>query len=251
MSEHDDTVQDGTIMRRCSKCKMPCKGHVGPPGSSCSMATAEDHDIITEQPEPIEVHVIHEPEGAEAIHSGRLSEHLLNTLVSQMTMMNTNFQTMIEGQVSLTNAVERSITSSPPTLRAATRQAQPLSIPDTDTLDTTTPTLSLPGGARVSEKTAKAAINGEFINLAEFLPSFEHKDHGREVEPILDDDGKLTFQTRRPRKSINNLNQWLSSWNNYEYLVVSSCPARYAEMSKYRDFIMKCAHKYQWYAVFD
>ena len=107
MSEHEDTVHDGTIIRRCSKCKMPCKGHVGPTGSSCSilsMATTEDTDIITEQV-PIEVQVIHEPEGAEAIHNGRLSEHLLNTLVTQMAMMNTNFQTMIEGQISLTNAV--------------------------------------------------------------------------------------------------------------------------------------------------
>ena len=116
MSEHEDTVHDGTIIQRCSKCKMPCKGRVGPTGSSCSimsMATTEDTDIITEQV-PIEVQDIHEPEGAEAIHNGRLSEHLLNTLVTQMAMMNTNFQTMIECQISLTHAVEWSITSSPP-----------------------------------------------------------------------------------------------------------------------------------------
>ena len=91
------------------------------------------------------------------------------------------------------------------------------------------------------------------INLVEYLPITDQHNK-REVEPIplpiLSDDGKLSFRTKLIKKSIDSVAQWLAAWYNYEYLIVSHTPDRYADLSKYRDFIMKSAQKFQWYAVY-
>ena len=59
----------------------------------------------------------------------------------------------------------------------------------------------------------------------------------------------MTFRAKRPRKAIDSVSQWLSAWNNYEFLVMSTVSSRYADMSRYRDFIQKCARKFIWYAI--
>ena len=77
------------------------------------------------------------------------------------------------------------------------------------------------------------------MNLTDFLPAVDHTRVDRDMEPSLDNSGKLLFRTKHIRKSLDNIAMWQSAWNNYEYLLVLSDSSRYAEMNKDRDFIQK------------
>ena len=153
-------------------------------------------------------------------------------------------------------AIRRDMATHKPPDQRQTGTTQDVQIGTSRPLDTdfvgATPSqtyVTLPGGARISEKTANAARKGEYVNLTDFLPAVDHTRVDRDMEPSLDNSGKLLFRTKHIRKSLDNIAMWQSAWNNYEYLLVLSVSSRYAEMNKYRDFIQKCSQKFQWYAV--
>ena len=241
VEQHSDKPYSaGAVERKCSKCGLPCRGHVGPYGRLCTVAsddgaTAHNEDQVVEGPQQVN------------------SDALLSQLISQMTALNVNMQSIIEEQKSIRHAVSISgevhHPNSPPVLRTSPDSGLVGSdISARDKIPSAT-TVSLPGGARISEKTANSARRGEFINLSEFLPVGDYVISDRQVEPMLGVDGKLEFRTKKSSRSIDSVTQWCLAWNNYEHLVVSNNSARYSEMSKYRDFIQKCAQKFQWCSV--
>ena len=174
----------------------------------------------------------------------------MTNLVQQIAALNVNIQGVIQGQ----EVIKRSISSANPTDNSAgdvspSDQQNP---PD----QTQHPaaisnhTRLLPNGVRLSEKTARNALSGEFINLAEFLPMGESTTD-TDLEPIVDNDaGNLTFRTIKSKRSIDTLSLWMTAWNNYEFLLVSADHSRYADMAKYRNFIQKCSQKFIWHAVY-
>ena len=70
-----------------------------------------------------------------------------------------------------------------------------------------------------------------------------------DLEPIVENNGNLVFRIKKLKRSIDNFNQWLAAWDNYEFLMVSDQHKRYPHMAKYRSFIQKYANKFQWFAV--
>ena len=171
---------------------------------------------------------------------------VLTALVRQMTSLSTGIEAIMQSQRSL--ITDRQPAPQDPAGIPAAPIDHPSKPPEVHVLRS--PTIAiLPGGAKISEKMSKSAIDGDFINLVDFLSSPDYKSRG-DVEPILDDDGKLSFRTKYNTRGIENVAQWLLALNNYEYLIVSTHPSKYAEMLRYRDFIMKCAQKFQWYAVY-
>lgn len=237
-------VDKGTVDRRCSSCKRPCRGHVGPCGSACTMEADIAPSVDTASGGP--------PDPDE-----KCSElvPLMTALVQQMAALNVNIQGVIQGQENIQRKLSQTDAAAPTYVTAPTPSPSPSSTPvfasaaPSSTPSSSTTTRLLPNGVRITEKVAKSATIGEFINLADFLPISETT-LNTDMEPIVDSDGKLTFRTVKSKRSVDNLGQWMSAWNNFEFLIVSNNPASYNDMAKYRNFIQKCAHKFMWHAVY-
>ena len=211
--------------RKCSKCKRLCRGHVGPYGSLCTM------DDETEQ----------SPEGPEEVSDVAM-------LVRQMSVMNTNIEGMVSGQQQLIRALQPSSPAVANIRDAASVNTSSVGVNNAHASQISRTTL-LPNGVRIMEKAATRAKNGEFVNMADFI-AISESEIDTDLEPVLDSEGKLLFRSNKSNRSIDNLLQWMSAWNNYEFLMVTANPSRYGELAKYRNFIQKCAKKFMWYAVY-
>ena len=98
-------------------------------------------------------------------------------------------------------------------------------------------------GKPVAQKTVQAAMQGEFVNLIEFLPSLD--------TTCITDNHDVMEQTKpkRSTKNIDSFEVWLQAWNIYEVVVVEHNPTVYSSPSTYRQFIQSCSQKYIWSAV--
>ena len=155
--------ETGTKHKRCSKCRRPCSGHIGPYGPRCSAKPADesadidaDDDDVDEQPEASAVR-------HEASRNGH--DQLFAQLISQMSALNTNMTAMITEQKYIRETLTRDATRPP-----ATSQSVNPVIQQVDPGINTPSYTALPGGARILDKTAKAALKGEYVNLVDFLP---------------------------------------------------------------------------------
>ena len=171
-------------------------------------------------------------------------------LLEQMTSLNIGLQDIMQGQAELKSSWQ--VASSSHRQYALTSQAAPAvdpgQSPPQEHSAQITKSYLIPNGVRILDSTSKLAINGEHINLTEFIPISECSMNS-DLEPIVENNGNLVFCAKKLKRSIDNFNQWLAAWDNYELLMVSDQHKRYPHMAKYRSFIQKCANKFQWFKL--
>ena len=100
----------------------------------------------------------------------------------------------------------------------------------------------------MSERSSKSALNCEFNNLSEFLPS-QH-DPSSDMETYVDSNNSIQVRPKKLKRSLDSFANWLSAWNNYEELLMSKKPELYSYLSAYRSFIHNCDKKYLWHAIY-
>ena len=101
------------------------------------------------------------------------------------------------------------------------------------------------------ESTIKAALNGEFVHLEHFLLNvYVSQDTNNEIQQIFDNEGNVTYKPKRSKRRINNLQNWLEAWSNYEKLMIEYHGMQlYDIMWRYRKYICDCDKKYNRHAV--
>ena len=196
MSDTDkEGAGSGAVERKCSKCGQPCRGHKGPYGSGCTNTTDTTY---------IDGGVDTNTSCAEQMTT------LIPALVEQMAALNFNIQGVLQGQ----QEIRRAMSGPPPWVDVATpRSADPRGdINIQECPQETKPTTVLPNGVRITEKAAKCALTGEFVNLSDFLPITDSKIDA-DLEPIVNTDGQLTFRAPKSKRAIDSLAQWMAAWN--------------------------------------
>ena len=221
----------GAKPKCCTQCKQPVKGHEGPTGRACKYredATYEDHDESgTEEPSIDQ-------------------SNILKQLVSQMAALNVNLDAMRIGQSALLHTVQAMNTdnaqppNNPPVAHHDNHPASPALVE--------TKQIALEFGGNITEKSSKSAINGEFANLSDFLPAITQS--VTEMETMVSTGGSICVRPRRPQRAIDSFHMWLTSWSNYESLILSNRPTLYSKFAHYRSFIQSCDSKYVWHAVY-
>ena len=128
-SDTEELSATGQVVRQCSKCHRPCKGHAGPYGKDCQMPPIDG----STEPDSLQ----------DQIHDQAISTRLLAQLITQMTDMNVNIQAMARGQRDITAAL---------TSHAAIGSARQPS----ETVAATTPNFNLPPPASEKPVTARS-----------------------------------------------------------------------------------------------
>ena len=248
--------------KKCSKCGKPCKGHDGPYGPECKYETLNEIPLQVEE------------EGAMALDENRknsapmtnsdMSTSLLQQLVTQMTALNVNILAVAQGQQDIKNIVSQQTLQNhsrqtqneaenpsgahvhqPERTGTSTDQVENGSI--LEELNSATTILS--NGCKVTDRAVKSVRRGEFVNMTDLLPVGDIPLSG-EIEPTIDNSGKLVFKAKKSSRCIDTFSQWLSAWNNYECLLIEINPSKYAEYARYRSFIQSCDTKFMWPAVY-
>lgn len=91
------------------------------------------------------------------------------------------------------------------------------------------------------------AVRGEYIQLEDFLmPEFLLP--STDLTLKQDSTGKLIFHQGAKQK-IQNFNDWLRAWNNYERVLMNHDCTLYHSLVSYRELIQNCNRKFMWPAV--
>ena len=148
---------------RCTKCKNPVRGHIGPCGPGCGM-NAEHRDSTSAQTEtvtdttsrggPPET-VINATGRGTPPETVNVSQPLLEQLVKQMSLLTNGLATMADTQKQLLGDLKG-------------RPAQTAQ-DAADTGHSSAEALARPPSC-VRSKAEQAIMNGEFVNLIDFLP---------------------------------------------------------------------------------
>ena len=163
------------------------------------------------------------------------------------------------GPVAPSAAVSGSVPSVVPAPTLTSHQSLPVSnqgIPSTiqlpsDTTDgsITDNTKVLAGSASVGRSTAQKALQGEYVDLQDFLPIQYTSTAQHSYESVIEG-GNFVFRPRRKQR-IDRFESWLSAWNNYESLLISSMPQHYKAMSAYRVHIQESSQLFLWEKVYE
>ena len=250
----------------CTKCGDPVKGHSGPHGSSCmnEAGATESMGATGGTPE-------NGPEYME-------KEDTLSLLVTQMTKMNINLEAMIHGQTDILNKIDQNIQTrtilepphtdgtTPRDISARSRDigvrprdmgARPRDVGATSSRMTGTvppgiangvssPPVAIGQDPVESDRHVTQAMQGEFVNLCDFLSSGELI--SGEMESIVVN-GVITFRPKRSRKFIDSFSIWSKAWNAYERILMMRHADKYEKFVAYRELIQNVDVKYQWHAV--
>ena len=233
----EDKDKEQPSIRKCTKCKLPVKSHPGPVGDKCT--------VNSEQVREFEADV-----GAVGGHdtdhtiSTTMSDILLRQMVEQMTNMNINITKILQNQSVTIDAKSH---ANPPSHhgpnlipQVVTPQQHGQETPGNADRDTGIP-------AHVPPKIAASCQNGEYVNLYELLPHDTLPCN--EMVATRNNDGTMSFQPKKFKKSLDNFDNWLSAWSVFEQLVVITKPTMYYKLSQYRQFIHRCDRKFLWHAV--
>ena len=97
-----------------------------------------------------------------------------------------------------------------------------------------------------------SAIQGEWIDLSEFVPQLGVNVNtvNTELEPVLEGN-TVSYRPKKSKRQITNYDSWYIAWCNYEKLMISVHGVALHEiMCDYRTFIMEANKKYLWSSVF-
>ena len=101
----------------------------------------------------------------------------------------------------------------------------------------------------LDHKTVESAVNGEFVNLEEFL-CVNNADVD-ELRSVIDEMGNLQVKSVKSRKGISSVLKWLEAWVNYEMIMCKKYGYPiYYEMARYRAFIINISQKFKFSHVF-
>ena len=215
--------------RKCTKCKLPMKNHPGPAGDNCTNATSPEEEgaVGGISPEKVDTPRAGDTNRTDDV---RMPGTLLQELTRQMGQMNVSMSAMHQTQQLLIDKLSLVVQSAPQI---------PQRIVDEDTARGTPP--------HISDKTMSSLVSGEYINIYELLPS--DITPSSEMVAIQNNDGTMSFQPKKVKKSVDNFDTWLCAWSIFEAILVAKRPGLYERLSKYRQFIHICDRKYQWCAV--
>ncbi len=105
----------------------------------------------------------------------------------------------------------------------------------------------------VSSKTIEAALEGDFVDLADFLPPIGASNNvsNLDLECFLDNESKsVSYRPKKYTRKINSHDTWSQAWVAYEKLLVSHFGASVHEyLADYRATILDYSKKYMWSAV--
>ena len=91
------------------------------------------------------------------------------------------------------------------------------------------------------KKTIQAAKRGEFINIADFVPSSEPV---LCLEPALIENF-LQLKKKTPKRAVDSFFVWSHAWAGYEGVLVKHSPELYDQLARYRCFIQQMDMKYK------
>ena len=99
----------------------------------------------------------------------------------------------------------------------------------------------------VPNQALRQAINGEFVDLSQFLPTLGTGCHliNSELEPYLDEANAIHYRPKKPNRKVVNFDTWNEAWAEYEKFMVKSLGGWiHEQLSNYRSFIFDCNKKY-------
>ena len=104
----------------------------------------------------------------------------------------------------------------------------------------------------VPAKTIEQALDGEFVELCDFLSPIGASSNinNPDLECYVDNENRVNYRAKKHSRKITNFDVWCQAWGVYEKLLVGAYGIEMHDvMSDYRAFIMECNRKYYWHAV--
>lgn len=278
MAETSGTATESSIAdverdvkpRRCSTCKGPVKGHSGQIGKYCTNPPLSEHEEEKDKSsipchESEEVNeTAHKQDGVKSTKTDSSSlVTLMQQLCHQITSLNTNVESMVAEQAAIMSTLRQDsgYGTQPNSLASSSLQHGVGATAAAPHVSTSTayestyrprPTAgndSAKSGCLPSDKVVKAAMNGEFISLVDFLPSNEPIIAEQWEAPTEMPDGVLYVRPKKSRRTIDNFDSWLAAWTNYESLMVGQYPELYPNFVTHRQLIQTCNRKYNWQSI--
>jgi hypothetical protein len=167
---------------------------------------------------------------------GARIEHSQHAMMSELTKQMMDMQVTMSNLAQKVASIQVQHTASTPDTSRNSAATQPEPSGD----------MYLDNGTKMKETTYKRAINGEFINLIDFLGN----DDSNEYDTRVTDEGHVQVVPKRHKKQLDTFLIWLQAWNNYEYVIMSVKPQLYNQLLRYRSFIQSSHRKYEWAAVY-
>jgi hypothetical protein len=235
-SQSKSTGSKGQKENCCSKCGWFSRGHIWPQGRHCNMADSPVRPVQSRTPLQPDFDSLSVGEDG--------NDSAIRELASQIGRLTMNMEHMQKDLHSLKENVPAMASTSmnatgTSTISSVKHKDEEPSPKASDTYE------CLASGAKVSSKVIKLAINGEFVNLAEFCPILEPSN----ITEALLTDGELTFKQKRD-KNIDSFLIWSLVWRAYEELLVDHDHTLYNQLVAYRIWIQTCAARYWWNSVY-
>ena len=103
----------------------------------------------------------------------------------------------------------------------------------------------------IPDKTVKAALNGEFVQISDFLNNYTiASENITDLQQYVDSYGNVQYKPKRPRRRVTDYKSWSEAWLNYQKTVVNYHGLHlHDEMVNYHLQIMEYDTKFNWSAV--
>jgi hypothetical protein len=102
------------------------------------------------------------------------------------------------------------------------------------------------GTEHVPTRSAESAVNGEFIDLIDFVNSSISVSETDEFKTFIDECGNVNFKYQRNKKAITSAFRWLEAWGSYQLIVCRMYSYNVLHhMISYQIFILSLFAKYK------
>jgi hypothetical protein len=102
----------------------------------------------------------------------------------------------------------------------------------------------IPGTEHVPARATVAALNGECVDLADFVN--DGAIDINEFKSYVDTYGNINFKCQSSKPVISNMSKWLEAWTVYELVLVGAFGVSiFFELARYRAFILGLFQKFK------